>query len=31
LDYDKHEIIFEYFPNMETQKAIYKLIQQYKK
>jgi len=31
LDYDKHEIIFEFFPNLDTQKAIFKLIQQYKK
>jgi tetratricopeptide (TPR) repeat protein len=31
LDYDQHIIMFEYFPNLETQKAIFKLIQQYKK
>ena len=31
LDYDKHVLIFDYFPNLETQKAIFKLIQQYKK
>jgi tetratricopeptide (TPR) repeat protein len=31
LDYDQHVIMFEYFPNLETQKAIFKLIQQYKK
>jgi tetratricopeptide (TPR) repeat protein len=31
LDYDKHVIMFDYFPNLETQKAIFKLIQQYKK
>ena len=31
LDYEKHVIMFDYFPNLDTQKAIFKLIQQYKK
>ena len=31
LDFEKHIIMFDYFPNLDTQKAIFKLIQQYKK
>jgi tetratricopeptide (TPR) repeat protein len=31
LNFDGHEIMFEYFKNLETQKAIYRIIEQYQK
>ncbi len=31
LDFEKHLILFEYFPRLETQKALYKIIDQYRK
>ena len=31
LDFDKHVVLFEYFPRLETQKALYKIIDQYRK
>jgi hypothetical protein len=31
LDYDGHVQLFEFFPELEKQKALYKIIQQYKK
>ena len=31
LDYDAHVQLFEFFPELEKQKALYKIIQQYKK
>ena len=31
LDYDAHIQLFEFFPDLEKQKAIYKLIEQYRK
>ncbi len=30
INYDVHEIMFEYFPDLEAQKAIYRIIDQYK-
>ena len=30
LDYDAHVQLFEFFPELEKQKALYKIIQQYK-
>jgi tetratricopeptide (TPR) repeat protein len=30
LDFDKHETLFEFFTELETQKALYKLIDQYR-
>lgn len=30
LDFDKHETLFEFFTDLETQKALYKLIDQYR-
>ncbi len=31
LDFEKHSMLFEFFPNQETQKALYKIIDQYRK
>jgi tetratricopeptide (TPR) repeat protein len=31
LDFEKHTVLFEFFPNLETQKALYKIIDQYRK
>ena len=31
LDYDQHEIMFLYFKDIERQKAIFRIIEQYKK
>ncbi|MBC7891571.1 MAG: hypothetical protein H7Y12_05095, partial [Sphingobacteriaceae bacterium] len=31
LDYDKHTLLFDYFTNLETQKALYRIIEQYRK
>ena len=30
LNYEGHTALYDFFPNLETQKAIYKIIQQYK-
>jgi hypothetical protein len=30
LDYEGHTVLYDYFPNLETQKALYKIIQQYR-
>lgn len=30
LDYDKHVLLFEFFPELETQKALMKIIDQFK-
>jgi tetratricopeptide (TPR) repeat protein len=30
LDYDAHTEIFHFFPNLETQKALFRIIEQYK-
>jgi tetratricopeptide (TPR) repeat protein len=30
LDFDLHTVLFEFFPEMETQKALYKIIDQYR-
>jgi hypothetical protein len=31
LDFDKHLILFDYFPELETQKALFRIIEQFKK
>jgi len=31
LNYEKHTVLFEFFPQVETQKALYKIIEQYRK
>ena len=31
LDYDGHVQLYEYFTNLETQKALHKIIEQYRK
>ena len=31
LDFDGHSILFEFFPKLETQKALYKIIEQFRK
>ncbi|RSK37122.1 tetratricopeptide repeat protein [Hymenobacter metallilatus] len=31
LDFDKHRLLFEYFPELESQKALARLIDQYRK
>jgi tetratricopeptide (TPR) repeat protein len=31
LDYDAHEQLYDFFPELEKQKALFKLIEQYKK
>lgn len=30
LDFDKHSILFEFFPGLEANKALLKIINQYK-
>lgn len=30
LDYEGHTVLYDHFPKLETQKALYKIIQQYK-
>ena len=30
LDFEKHEVLFEFFPKLETQKALFKIIDQYR-
>jgi tetratricopeptide (TPR) repeat protein len=31
LDFDRHTVLFEFFPHLETQKAMNKIIDQYRK
>ena len=31
LDFENHEVLFEFFPKLETQKALFKIIDQYRK
>jgi tetratricopeptide (TPR) repeat protein len=31
LDFDGHATLFDFFPQIETQKALYKIIEQYRK
>ena len=31
LDFDKHRLLFEYFPELESQQALARLIDQYRK
>ena len=31
LDFDGHSTLFEFFPKLETQKALYKIIEQFRK
>ena len=31
LDFDNHEVLFEFFPKLETQKALFKIIDQFRK
>jgi hypothetical protein len=31
LDFDGHLTLFEFFPQLETQKALYKIIEQFRK
>jgi hypothetical protein len=31
LDFDGHSMLFEFFPKVETQKALYKIIEQFRK
>jgi tetratricopeptide (TPR) repeat protein len=31
LDFDKHYLLFEYFPELESQRALARLIDQYRK
>ncbi|NJM93574.1 MAG: hypothetical protein HC842_01940 [Cytophagales bacterium] len=31
LDFDKHSVLFEFFPKLETQKALFKIIEQFRK
>lgn len=31
LDFDKHIQLFEFFPKLETQKALFKIIDQFRK
>ena len=31
LDFDKHYLLFDYFPELESQKALARLIDQYRK
>jgi tetratricopeptide (TPR) repeat protein len=31
LDFDKHALLFDFFPKPETQKALYKIIDQFRK
>ena len=31
LDFDGHTALFDFFPKLETQKALYKIIEQFRK
>ena len=31
LDFDNHTVLFDFFPQLETQKALYKIIDQFRK
>ena len=31
LDFDNHTVLFEFFPELETQKALFKIIDQFRK
>ncbi|MCX8491130.1 MAG: hypothetical protein ORN54_08690, partial [Cyclobacteriaceae bacterium] len=31
LDFEGHKILFEFFPKLETQKALYRIIDQFRK
>jgi tetratricopeptide (TPR) repeat protein len=31
LNFQKHEVLYEFFPRLETQKALFKIIDQYRK
>ena len=31
LNFDNHEVLFEFFPKLETQKALFKIIDQFRK
>ena len=31
LDFDGHTALFDFFPKVETQKALYKIIEQFRK
>ena len=31
LNFDNHQMLFEFFPRLETQKALFKIIDQYRK
>ncbi len=30
LNYEEHVVLYDFFPNLETQKALFKIIEQYK-
>ena len=30
LNFENHQVLFEFFPKLETQKALYKIIDQYR-
>ena len=30
LDFDRHEVLFDFFPNLPTQKALYRIIDQFR-
>jgi tetratricopeptide (TPR) repeat protein len=30
LDFDKHTVLYDFFPNIETQQALFKIISKYK-
>ena len=31
LDYEGHKVLFDFFPNLPTQKALYRIIDQFRK
>ena len=31
LDFDMHTVLFDFFPNLEIQKVLFKIIDQYKR
>ena len=31
LDFEGHEVLFDFFPNLPTQKALYRIIDQFRK
>ena len=31
LNFDNHKVLFDFFPRLETQKALFKIIDQYRK